>query len=158
LPPEASGRSRSTTQEARKMAQSIREVMTPDPKTVQARDSVVDAARVMRDEDIGAGIVLEEGQVAGILTDRDIAVRAVAEGRDPEKTTVGEICSRDIDALSPDQTVEEAIELVRDRDVRRVPVVDEDGQPAGIVSLGDLAIERDTDSALAEISSAPPNR
>ena len=140
------------------MAQSIREVMTPDPTTVQARDSVVDAARVMRDEHVGAAIVLEEGQVAGILTDRDIAVRAVAEGRDPEKTTVGEICSRDIVALAPDQTVEEAIEVVRDRDVRRVPVVDEDGQQVGIVSLGDLAIERDPDSALAEISAAPPNR
>ena len=139
------------------MGQSIREVMTSDPRTVQASDSVADAAQIMREEDVGPVIVLDNGRVCGIVTDRDIAVRAVAEGRDPKQTTVGEICSRDVATLSPDQTVEEAIQLVREKNIRRVPVVD-GGQPVGIVSLGDLAIERDPDSALADISAAAPNQ
>ena len=139
------------------MAQNIREVMTSDPRTVQASDSVANAAKIMRDEDVGPVIVVDDVQVCGIVTDRDIAVRAVAEGRDPQQTTVGEICSRDVATLSPDQTVEEAIQLVRDKNIRRVPVVD-GGQPVGIVSLGDLAVERDPDSALADISAATPNQ
>lgn len=139
------------------MAQSISDVMTPDPKAVRSSDSVVAAAQIMREEGVGSVIAVDDGQVAGIVTDRDIAVRAVAEGRNPDETTVGEICSRDITTLSPDQTVEEAVALVRDKDIRRLPVV-ENGHPVGILSLGDLAIERDPDSVLADISAAPPNR
>jgi CBS domain-containing protein len=101
--------------------------------------------------------VVDCGTVAGILTDRDIAVRAVAEGRDPDATRVREIASMNVVTLTVDQSVEDAIALVRDRDVRRVPVV-QDGRAAGIVSLGDLAIERDAGSALADIASEPPNR
>jgi CBS domain-containing protein len=139
------------------MAQSIREVMTGDPRTVEAGATVADAAREMRDGDVGAVIVVDGGAVAGILTDRDIAVRAVAEGHDPDATRVSEIASMNVVTLTVDQSVEDAIALVRDRDVRRVPVV-QDGRPAGILSLGDLAIERDTGSALADIASEPPNR
>jgi CBS domain-containing protein len=139
------------------MAQSIREVMTADPRTVEASATVVEAAREMRDGDVGAVVVVDRGAVAGILTDRDIAVRAVAEGRDPDATRVSEIASMNVVTLTVDESVEDAIALVRDRDVRRVPVV-QDGRPAGIVSLGDLAIERDAGSALADIASEPPNR
>lgn len=139
------------------MAQSIREVMTADPRTVEAGATVADAAREMRDGDVGAVVVVDGGTVAGILTDRDVAVRAVAEGRDPDATRVSEIASMNVVTLNVDQSVEDAIALVRDRDVRRVPVV-QDGRPAGILSLGDLAIERDTGSALADIASEPPNR
>jgi CBS domain-containing protein len=138
------------------VAHSIGDVMTSDPRTVDVGDTLVDAARQMRDGDVGSVIVLENGQVSGILTDRDIVVRAVAEGRDPGETKVGEICSRDLTTLTPDQSVDDAIRLMREQDVRRLPVV-EDGRPVGIVSLGDLAIEREPDSALADISSAPPN-
>ena len=138
------------------MAQSIREVMTADPQTVSSDATLEEAAREMQSDDIGAVLVTDNGDVAGILTDRDIVVRAVAEGRDPSSTKVADVATRDVKTLTPDSSVDDAIKLVREQNVRRIPVV-EDGRPAGIVSIGDLAIERDTDSALADISSEPPN-
>jgi CBS domain-containing protein len=138
------------------MAQSIREVMTADPQTVSSDATLEEAAREMKSDDIGAVLVTDNGDVAGILTDRDIVVRAVAEGRDPSSTKVGDVATRDVQTLAPDSSIDDAIKLVREQNVRRIPVV-EDGRPAGIVSIGDLAIERDTDSALADISSEPPN-
>jgi CBS domain-containing protein len=139
------------------MAQSIREVMTPDPRTVATTDTIVDAARQMREGDVGAILVEDRGSVAGILTDRDIVVRVVAGDRDPSSVTVGDVASRDIASLTVDQTVEDAIRIVREKNVRRIPVL-QDGRPAGIVSIGDLAIERDSTSALADVSSEAPNR
>ena len=139
------------------MAQSIREVMTGGPHTVPADATLQDAAREMKGDDIGAILVEDKGTVAGILTDRDIVVRAIAEGRDPASTKVGEVASRDVKTLTPDSSVEDAIKIVREQHVRRIPVV-QDGRPAGIVSIGDLAVERDTDSALADVSAASPNR
>ena len=138
------------------MAQSIKEVMTADPHIISSDATLQDAAREMQSDDIGAVLVTDNGDVAGILTDRDIVVRAVAEGRDPSSTTVGDVATRDVTTLTPDSSVDDAIRIVREKNVRRIPVV-EDGRPAGIVSIGDLAIERDTDSALADISSEPPN-
>ena len=138
------------------MAQSIREVMTSDPRTVDVSATVADAAREMRDGNVGAIVVTREGTTHGIVTDRDIALRAVAEGRDPSSTSVEEICTPSVQTLTPDQTVEEAIRLMQEQDIRRLPIV-QDGRPAGIVSLGDLAVERDPDSVLADISSAAPN-
>jgi CBS domain-containing protein len=138
------------------MAQSIREVMTPNPKTVPGDATLQDAAREMK-QDIGAVLVRDNGAVAGILTDRDIVVRAIAEGRDPSSTKVSDVATRDVKTLTPDSTVDEAIRIVREQNVRRIPVVDESGRPQGIVSIGDLAVERDRESALADISSAPPN-
>ena len=137
------------------MGQSIRDVMTSDPQTVPADATLQDAAREMK-SDIGAVLVEDNGSVAGILTDRDIVVRAIAEGRDPSSTKVSDVATRDVKTLSPDSSVEDAIKLVREHNVRRIPVV-EDGRPAGIVSIGDLAIERDADSALADLSSEPSN-
>jgi len=138
------------------MAQSIREIMTADPHTVSSDATLEEAAREMKSDDIGAVLVTDNGDVAGILTDRDIVVRAVAEGRDPSSTKVADVATRDVKTLTPDSSVDDAIKLVREQNVRRIPVV-EDGRPAGIVSIGDIAIERDTDSALADISSEPPN-
>jgi CBS domain-containing protein len=138
------------------MAQSIREVMTKDPVTLAPDAPIAEAARAMRDNDTGAILVSEGDQVRGLVTDRDIAVRAVADGRDPERTSLGEIATTDLRTVDADASVEDAIEVVRGSDVRRVPVV-EDGKPVGIVSIGDLAIERDEESALADISSAPRN-
>jgi CBS domain-containing protein len=94
--------------------------------------------------------------VCGIVTDRDVTVRVVAEGRPPETTELKEICSRDLATLAPDDTVEEAVRVMRDKALRRLPILD-GGRPVGIVSLGDLAVEHDPDSALAAISTAPPN-
>jgi len=138
------------------MAQAINEVMTHDPITVEPSTSLAQVARKMRESDTGAILVVENGTLAGIVTDRDIVVRAIADGRDPE-TSIGDICTRDARTLTPDSTVEEAIEIIRADDVRRIPVV-QDGRPVGIVSIGDLAIERDEDSALADISAARGDR
>jgi CBS domain-containing protein len=138
------------------MAQSIREIMTADPRTVETGATVAEAAREMRDGDVGSVVVIENGAVAGIVTDRDIAVRVVAQGRDPDATRVSEVATMRPVTLTVDQSVDDAIRLVREQNVRRIIVL-QDGRPAGIVSLGDLAIERDTDSALADIASEPAN-
>jgi CBS domain-containing protein len=137
------------------MAQ-VSEVMTADPRTVATDDSLTDAAKIMRDEGVGAVIVTENQQVWGIVTDRDIAVRGIAEGKDPAQTAVDEVSSRDLTVLSPDQETGEAVRLMTEKGIRRLPVV-EDGKPVGIVSLGDLAQKLDPESALADISAAPPN-
>lgn len=138
------------------MTQSIREVMTGDPVTLDVSASLADAARAMRDHDIGDVLVTQGEQLYGIVTDRDIAVRGVAEGADVEKTTLKDLASREIAALSPDDSVESAVKMIREKAIRRLPIV-EGEKPVGIVSLGDLAIERDRDSALADVSAAPPN-
>ena len=139
------------------MAQKIRDVMTRDPRTIQANSTVAEAAKVMREADVGPVIVTEGDKIAGIVTDRDVAVRAVAMDRDPKSTPVKEIISSDVVALSPDDSVGEAVQAMRQRDVRRVPVV-ENGKPVGIVALGDLAVDRDPGSVLGDISTASPNR
>jgi CBS domain-containing protein len=139
------------------MAQYLREIMTQNPLSLETSDSIIAAARTMRDGNVGDVVVLEKGQIQGILTDRDIVVRALAEGRDPARTTVGEICSRQITVLSPADPINDAVKVMREKAIRRLPVV-EGGRPVGIVSLGDLAVERDPESALGNISAAPPNR
>ena len=138
------------------MARTVNQVMTADPRTVAPGDSLADAARHMRDGDVGAVIVVREGNVAGILTDRDIVVRAIADGRDATSTTVGDIASASTITVTPDTSAQDAARLMREHDIRRIVVV-HDGRPAGIVSLGDLAVELDGDSALADISAASPN-
>ena len=130
--------------------------MTTNTRTVNVDDTVQDAATVMRDNDIGDVIVVEDGQVSGILTDRDIVVRAVAEGRDASSTEVREICTTGIEAIEPDASVDDALRTMREHDIRRLPVV-KNGRPVGIVSLGDLAVEREPDSTLADISAAAPD-
>jgi CBS domain-containing protein len=131
--------------------------MTPNPVAMSAGSMVTDAARAMRDNDIGDVVVLDSNEnVCGIVTDRDIAVRAVAEGRNPAEMELKDICSRALVALGPGSSVDDAVRLMREQALRRLPVV-EAGKPVGIVSLGDLAMERDPESALAEISAAPGN-
>lgn len=134
----------------------VSKVMTADPVTVAATDTIEQAARRMREAQIGNVIVLDDGEVCGILTDRDIVVRGIAEGREPGRTRIADVCSRDLTAVSPEDSIDHAVELMRDKAIRRLPVV-KDGRPVGIVSLGDLAIEREPRSALGEISAAPAN-
>ena len=131
--------------------------MTINPRTVNVDDAVKDAAVVMRDSDIGDVIVIEDGQVTGILTDRDIVVRAVADGRDAESTPVSDICTTGIRAIEPDASVDDALRMMREEDIRRLPVV-KNGRPVGIISLGDLAVEREPESTLADISAASPDQ
>ena len=139
------------------MAQMVRDVMSRQPLTVEDSATVMDAARAMREANIGDVIVLKGGSVCGMVTDRDIVIRAVAEGRDPKSIKVGEICSGDVATVAPDETVDRVISLMRQKAIRRVPVV-EGGKPVGVISLGDLAIEKDSKSALADISAAQPNQ
>jgi CBS domain-containing protein len=136
--------------------QSVADVMTANPVVLDSDAPLADAARAMRDSGIGDVIVLEGGTICGIATDRDIVVRAIAAGKDPAATPLGDICSKDVTTLSPDSPVDDAVRLMRQKAVRRLPVVEGD-RPVGVLSLGDLAIERDSGSALAEISDAPPN-
>jgi CBS domain-containing protein len=138
------------------MAQTVQEVMTANPRTCKASDTIIDAARIMRDEDIGDVIVTQGDQIRGVVTDRDIVVRAIAEGANPGGTQLGDVCSSDVETVTPDTSVDDAIEIMRMRAIRRLPVVD-NGRPIGIVSIGDLALERDRGSALADISAARPN-
>src|SRR4029453_2532265 len=104
----------------------IREVMTPNPRTVKSNDTVVDAARAMRENAIGTAVVLDNGSILGLVTDRDIVVRAVAEGRDPSQTSVAEVTSEDVATVTPDQDVKEAVKLMRKKNIRRLPVVEGD--------------------------------
>lgn len=140
------------------MAQQVREIMTPDPVTVPERTPLTEVARLMRERDIGDVIVAADtDHVRGMVTDRDLVVRAVAEHRDPETTAVGDVCSTDLITCSSLDPVDEAVRLMRENTLRRLPVVD-DGHLVGALSLGDLAIEKDRRSALGDISAAEPNR
>jgi CBS domain-containing protein len=139
------------------MAKHIRDLMTANPVTLSAASTLVDAAIAMRDFDVGAIIVVDNGQIYGIVTDRDIVVRAIANGNYPATTKLEEVCSRELTTVSPSDTAPETVQLMRDKAIRRLPVV-EDGQPVGIISLGDLAGEQEPNSPLAGISDAPPNR
>jgi CBS domain-containing protein len=138
------------------MAQEIREVMTQDVVALPTDASLADASRAMRERDIGDVLVVDGSRLAGIVTDRDIVVRAIAEDRSPGDTTLGELATGDVTSLSPEDSVDDAIRIMRDQAVRRIPVVEND-RPVGIVSIGDLAVERDPNSALADISVADPD-
>jgi CBS domain-containing protein len=137
--------------------QSIQDVMTSDPKILEATASVRDAAELMRESDIGDVVVLENNQLCGIVTDRDIVVRVLADGGNPAVVTVGEICSRELTTVPPTASIDDVVRLIRQKAIRRVPVVEEDGEVVGIVSIGDIAVARDRESALADVSAAPPN-
>jgi CBS domain-containing protein len=138
------------------MATTIRELMAPRPVVVPPTSTLAEVAQLMRDGDIGNVIVQDGPQLHGIVTDRDIVVRAVAEDQAPSAVTVGEICSVDPVTLGPDDPIDRAVQLMREHAIRRLPVT-EDGRAVGVVSLGDLAIERDARSVLAEISMADRN-
>jgi CBS domain-containing protein len=138
------------------MSQVVREVMQSNPICLPAITSLTAAAVAMRDIGIGDVIVEDGGEVCGIVTDRDITVRVVAEAVDPNEVALRDICSRDLTTVSPADSVEQAAALMSNKALRRLLVLDE-GRPVGVVSLGDLALERDPDSVLAAISAAPPN-
>ena len=137
------------------MSQTVRDVMTTDLVECNSSTSLADAARMMRDRDIGTVLVTAEGVLRGIVTDRDIVVRCLADAADPS-TPIGNACSEDLATASPDDSIDTAVELMRSKALRRLPVVDGD-RTVGIVSLGDLARDREPQSALADISAAPAN-
>jgi CBS domain-containing protein len=135
--------------------QTVSEVMSTDLVALEGTSPLATAAQVMRDEDIGSVVVTDGGRVGGIVTDRDIVIRAVANGRDPQVTTLASIETEAVASVAPADPVERAIATMREHAIRRVVVLDHD-QPVGIVSMGDLARRRDPGSVLADISAAPP--
>lgn len=139
------------------MQSRIQDIMTPAPMTLPATASLRVAAETMRDAKIGDVLVVDEAErLLGIITDRDLVVRGIATGADLDSTAVGEIATPAPVTVRPQDDPRKAVELMRENGVRRIPVVN--GQETvGIVSLGDLAVERDSTSALADISAQPPN-
>ena len=133
----------------------VREVMTGSPQTIEAKQTLSEAARMMRDHAIGDVIVTESGRPTGIVTDRDVAVKAVADGRDPSTTRVREIAGNLV-TIGPMDTVREATRKMRMHDIRRLPVVEND-RLLGVVSLGDLSHLREAGTVLEDVSNAPPN-
>jgi CBS domain-containing protein len=141
-------------------AQTVKDVMTAKPVCVKTTEPLGEVARQMKQHNIGDVMVVEGGKGArltGVITDRDIVVRCVAADKDPRTATAGDIASPATVTVPPDASVEEAVALMRENAVRRLPVT-EGSNVVGVVSLGDLAMDRDSRSALAGISAAPPNQ
>jgi len=121
------------------MGQTVRDVMTESPESVEPSDSAVDAAKKMKSSDVGAILVTDGDELKGIVTDRDIVVDAVADGKDPSDVKIEDICASDTETIEPDADIDEAIKKMREADVRRLPVVDGDGVLLGVVAVtGDL--------------------
>jgi CBS domain-containing protein len=137
------------------VAQTVGDIMTRVVVQMPAETNLVDAARAMRDRQIGNVLVTEHGTLMGLTTDRDIVVRAVAEAMDPSRTRLGEITTGDVVRIGLDASADEAADVMRQQAVRRLVVTDHRGAVAGIVSLGDLALAKDPSSALGVISGAP---
>jgi CBS domain-containing protein len=125
------------------MGKSVQDVMTSNPTSIDAGSSVVEAARIMKQEDVGIVPIVEGGRLVGTVTDRDIAVRVVAEGKDPQSVSVRELASTDLVTVDPQQDLDEALRLMASHQVRRLPVVEEDGRLVGIVAQADVAREAD---------------
>lgn len=137
------------------VAQSVGDVMTRDPVVLPANAPLEAAARVMKERGIGDVFVADGEKLCGLVTDRDLVVRGLAEAG--VSASLGQICSPELFVVSPGDKTEDAIRLMRDHAIRRLPVV-QDGHLVGVVSLGDLAERHDRDSALGHISAAPANR
>jgi CBS domain-containing protein len=133
----------------------VRDVMTPAPVGVYYSQTIGETARIMRDTQVGAVLVVNEGALAGVVTDRDLVLRGLAEGEGPD-SPVGPLCSGDLIGVAADADLAQAEHLMGAHAVRRLPVIS-DGQVVGIVSMGDLAISADADSPLAAVSRAQPN-
>jgi CBS domain-containing protein len=138
------------------MAQIVRDVMTENPRSIAVSASVVEAARLMREQDVGSLPTTDDETLVGVITDRDITTRVVAEGADPNVTSVGDVHSRDLISVEPGQDIGEALQLMARHQVRRLPVV-ESGTLIGIVAQADIALaenEKET-GALVEAISKP---
>lgn len=140
----------------------IRDVMTPNPATVSDKDSIRDVARIMKDEDTGVVPVCDSGKkIIGLVTDRDIVVRLIADGKDPMNARVNDVMTKSIRKVHENATVDDVLTLMSNSEIRRVPVVNRNDELVGIVSIGDISIEtkeRDkVGDALNEISEARPN-
>ncbi len=134
----------------------VRQIMTAEPVRMHEGATVSEAARAMRDANIGALLVERDGQVSGIVTDRDLVVRALADGPAGANRRLKDVCTASVLSVGPDDDTDAVIALMRQQKIRRVPVLDGGRDAIGILSLGDLAIQRDAESVLGQISAAPP--
>ena len=125
------------------MSQRIRDIMTSNPRTIDADKSVAYAAKMMREEDVGVAPIVEGEKLIGLLTDRDISVRVAAQGRDPDQVKVREVASNRLVTIHPQQDLDEALRIMAKHQVRRLPVVEEDGRLVGVVAQADIAREGD---------------
>jgi CBS domain-containing protein len=116
----------------------IRKLMFVKPRTVKVGDSIVDAAKLMKGEETGIAPIVEDGRLIGVVTDHDITLRVVAEGRDPRTTRVEEVASRNLVTIDPDQALDEALAVMTHHDVKRLPVIEEDGTLVGMVAHADV--------------------
>jgi CBS domain-containing protein len=132
------------------MGKDIREVMTSKVCSIDADKPVAYAAKMMRDEDVGLAPIVEGDRLVGTLTDRDIAIRVVAEGRDPQSTTVRDVASTDLVTVDPEQDLDEALRLMAQHQVRRLPVIEEDGRLVGVLAQADVARQAD-DRKMGEV-------
>ncbi|HEY8131036.1 MAG TPA: CBS domain-containing protein [Thermoanaerobaculia bacterium] len=143
------------------MAQNVKDFMTPDPTTVSEKDSIRDVARIMARQDTGVVPVVDGKKVIGMITDRDIVVRLVAEGKDPSNALVNEAMTKSVSAVKEDTPVNEALQMMSKQQVRRLPVVNKNNELVGIVSIGDIASRTNEDTKVGKtvekISEAPPN-
>ena len=148
-------------QENKSGTRQVRDIMTPNPACVSESDSIHEVARIMAREDTGVVPVVDGKKVVGMITDRDIVVRLVAQGKDPSNARVNEAMTREVRSVKEDSTVSQALDLMSSSQVRRVPVVNERYEIIGIVSMGDIATETDQDNKVGKtvetISQAPPN-
>ena len=139
----------------------VRDVMTPNPDCVSSDADVRDAARIMKDKDTGVVPVVDGKKVIGLITDRDIVVRGIAEGKDITNCRVVELMTKHVRSVREDAPVDEALSLMSSAEIRRVPVVNGQDEIVGIISIGDIAVETNKDNrvgkALEDISQAPPN-
>lgn len=136
----------------------VREVMTDRPRCVTPDTPVSEAARLMKSDDVGSLPILEGERLAGIVTDRDIVLQAVAEEKDPRGMPVREVASRELVTIGPEEDLSEALKLMASHQVRRIPVVDEDSRLVGIVAQADIAREmkdKDSGQMLQDISQMP---
>lgn len=137
------------------MAKNVRDAMTSNPRSIEPSTMVADAAKLMKTEDVGSLPIVEGDQLVGMVTDRDIVIRVVAERKDPQSTTVGEVASRDLVTVDPEQDLDEALRLMAQHQVRRLPVAEEDGRLVGILAQADVAREgndKQTGQVVQEIS------
>jgi CBS domain-containing protein len=149
------GTQRTIRQREEEMAQTIRDVVTSDPCTMDADKSVAYAAKMMREEDVGLAPVVEAERLVGMLTDRDITIWVVAEGKDPEQVKVRDVASSHPVTVGPQQDLDEALRMMANHQVRRLPVVEEDGKLVGVVAQADIARKGDdaaTGQRVEEIS------
>jgi len=140
---------------------SVRDVMTPNPQCVSEKDTVRDAARIMKEQDTGVVPVVDGKKVVGLITDRDIVIRCVAEGKNPLDARVSDVMTKSVRKVKEDATINEVLTMMSSAEIRRLPVVDRNDDLVGIVSIGDIAMEGKQDGkvgqAVEQISQAPPN-